>query len=57
MNTVPAGACEMTAQDMTGMILRVLLVKDWEDDVRLLECELIRGGATRSSHAWTVPMS
>jgi hypothetical protein len=33
----------MPDQDMAGMTLRVQLVKDWEDDVRLLECELIRG--------------
>jgi len=38
----------MTGQEMTGMILRVLLVKDWEDDTRLHERELTRGGSNRS---------
>ena len=47
----------MTGQEMTGTILRVLPVKDWEDDTRLHERELTRGGSNRSSHAWTVPVS
>jgi hypothetical protein len=47
----------MTGQEMTGMISRVLLVEDWEDDTRLLERELTRGGSNRSSHAWTVLVS
>lgn len=34
----------MTDQEKTGAILRVLLVEDCEDDARLLERELIRGG-------------
>ncbi len=34
----------MTGQEKTGAILRVLLVEDCEDDARLLERELTRGG-------------
>jgi hypothetical protein len=47
----------MTGQEMTGMILRVLLVEDSEDDTRLHKRELTRGGSNRSSHAWIVPVS
>ncbi len=47
----------MTGQEMTGMILRVLLVKDWEHDTLFFERELTQGGSNRSSYAWTVPVS
>ena len=41
----------MTGQEMTGMILRGLLVKDWENDTRLPERELTEGDQTdRHTH-------
>ena len=43
-HTYHVGTYEMTGQEKTGMILRVLLVEDCEDDTLLLEHELTQGG-------------